>query len=140
MAAEPSGRPPIADEHSRAYWDAAAAGRLLIQRCSACGHLQFYPRRHCTACFAPDPDWQEARGTGRLHTFSVIHRTPNPEFAGECPYVFAVVELDEGVRMSTRIVDTPHDRLACDAPVRVVFTERSGGVTLPTFTLDQEQG
>jgi uncharacterized OB-fold protein len=136
---EATGRAPIADEHSRAYWEAAAAGRLLIQRCAACGHLQFYPRRHCTACLGADPEWHEARGTGRLHTFSVIHRTPNAEFAAECPYVFAVVELDEGVRISARIVDTPHDRLACDVPVHVVFTRGDDGVTLPNFTLDQEQ-
>jgi uncharacterized OB-fold protein len=137
--AEPTGRPPIADDHSRAYWEAAAEGRLLIQRCTACGELQFYPRRHCAACFAPDPEWHEARGTGRLHTYSVIHRTPNAEFAGECPYVFAIVELDEGVRMSARIVDTPHDELVCDARVRVVFTRGSDGTAMPNFTLDQEQ-
>jgi uncharacterized OB-fold protein len=129
---------PIADEHSQAYWDAAAEGRLLIQRCGACGQFQFYPRRHCTACLAPEPEWHEARGTGRLHTFSVIHRTPNAEFAGECPYVFAVVELDEGVRMSARMVDTPHEELACDAPVRVVFTPGPDGLTLPNFSLDPE--
>ena len=129
---------PIADEHSRVYWEAAASHRLLIQRCAECGAFQWYPRRHCTACFAPDPEWHEARGTGRLHTFSVIHRTPNAEFAGECPYVFAIVELDEGVRVSARIVETPHERLACDAPVRVVFTPRPDGVTLPNFTLDAE--
>ena len=129
---------PIPDEHSRAYWAAAAEHRLLIQRCTACGGFQWYPRRHCTACFAPDPEWHEARGTGRLHTFSVIHRTPNAEFAGECPYVFAIVELDEGVRVSARIVESPHEQLVCDAPVRVVFEPGPDGVTLPSFTLDTQ--
>jgi uncharacterized OB-fold protein len=132
-------RPPIPDEHSRAYWDAAADGRLLIQRCSACATHQFYPRRHCVTCFADEPAWVEARGTGRLHTFSVVHRTPNAEFAGDAPYVFAIVELDEGVRVSTRIVDTPHEQLACDMPVRVVFGTTADGFTLPEFTADKER-
>jgi uncharacterized OB-fold protein len=127
-------RTPIPDEHSQAYWDAAAEGRLLIQRCGACGEHQFYPRRHCAACLAPDPEWVEAAGTGRLHTFSVVHRTPNSEFAEDTPYVFAIVELDEGVRMSARVVDVPHDELACDMPVRVVFTPLTDDITLPNFT------
>jgi uncharacterized OB-fold protein len=131
-------RPPIPDEHSRAYWDAAAEGRLLIQRCTACGAHQFYPRRHCASCLAADPEWVQASGRGRLHTYSVVHRTPNPEFAGETPYVFAIVALDEGVRMSARVVDVPHERLACDMPVRVVFATGEDGVTHPSFTADQE--
>jgi uncharacterized OB-fold protein len=64
-----------------------------------------------------------------LHTFSVVHRTPNEEFAGETPYVFAIVELDEGVRLTTRIVDVPFEALRCDMPVEVVFTD-----VLPMFT------
>jgi hypothetical protein len=127
-------RPPIADEHSQAYWDGAANGRLLIQRCTSCGARQFYPRRHCTACFAPEPEWVEAAGTGRLHTYTVVHRTPNPEFAGEAPYVLAIVQLDEGVRVSARILDVPHEELVCDMRVRVVFTPLTDGITLPNFT------
>jgi uncharacterized OB-fold protein len=134
-----SGRPPIPDEHSRAYWDAAAEGRLLIQRCGACATHQFYPRRHCAACLAPEPEWVQARGSGRLHTYSVVHRTPNAEFAGDAPYVFAIVELDEGVRVSARIVDTPHEQLACDMPVRVAFTPGDDGFTYANFTADQER-
>ena len=109
---------PLPDEHSQRYWDALSAGRLLIQRCRVCGAHQFYPRRHCTGCFAADPEWIEARGTGRLHTFSVLHRSANPEFAGDCPYVLGVVELDEGVRLTARI-DVPIEALACDLPVRL---------------------
>jgi uncharacterized OB-fold protein len=119
---------PIPDAHSAAYWEAAADGRLLIQRCSACGAHQFYPRQHCVQCFAADPAWVEARGTGRLHTFTVVHKTPNAEFAHACPYVFAIVELDEGPRIATRVVDVELDALRCDMPVRVVFGD------LPYFT------
>jgi uncharacterized OB-fold protein len=125
---------PVLDDLSRVYWGAACEGRLLLQRCQACGEHQFYPRRHCVHCFAPDPDWVEAKGTGRLHTFSVVHRTSAPGFAGDVPYVFAVVELDEGPRLTANVLDTPLDELACDLPVRVVFTRVSDEIALPNVT------
>jgi uncharacterized protein len=149
------GLPPLTDEFSQAYWDAARDGTLLLQRCAACGGYQFYPRRHCAACFAPDPAWVPASGRGRLHTYTVINRTPNAEFAADCPYVLAIIELDEGPRLTARIVADPADDpagdpaddpaggppdgpaddpaggvaagLACDARVRVVFTPVAGG-------------
>lgn len=129
---------PLMDGHSRHYWEAARAGRLLIQQCVACGAHQFYPRRHCTACFAPEPEWREASGRGTLHTFSVIHRSANPEFSDDTPYVFAIVELEEGVRMATRIVGAPIERLVCDVPVRLSWTEAQGDVRLAVFVLDED--
>ena len=126
------GLAPLADGLSAAYWDAARDGTLLIQRCARCGRHQFYPRAHCAACFAPDPAWVPASGRGRLHTYTVIYRTPNAEFAADCPYVLAIVELDEGPRLTARILgeagDLP-DGLACDARVRVVFTPRTDDKT-----------
>jgi len=141
------GLPPLADQFSQAYWDAARDGTLLIQRCLACGRHQFYPRGHCTACFAPDPEWVPASGRGRLHTYTVVRRTPNAEFAGDCPYVLAIIELDEGPRLTARLVGTAEDAddIACDQRVRAVFTpggdEAGGGqpdraFVLPNFTLD----
>jgi uncharacterized protein len=121
------GLAPLADGFSQAYWDAARAGTLLIQRCATCGRYQFYPRGHCAACFAPDPAWVPASGRGRLHTYTVVNRTPNAEFAADCPYVLAIVELDEGPRLTARIVgEAGHlaDGLVCDARVGVVFTPR----------------
>lgn len=126
--------PVLGDDLSRAYWGAAREGRLLVQRCRACGEHQFYPRRHCVHCFAPDPEWVEAKGTGRLHTFSVVHRTATPGFAEEVPYVFGIVELDEGPRLTVNVVDTPLEELRCDLPVRVVFTRVTDELALPDVT------
>jgi uncharacterized OB-fold protein len=128
---------PIADAHSAKWWEAAADGRLLLQRCNACGARQFYPRAHCTSCLAPDPAWVEASGTGTLHTFTVVRKTPNAAFADDCPYVFAIVELDEGPRVTTRIVDADPAVLRCDQPVRVVFPEIDGEPVLPCFTPEE---
>lgn len=126
---------PLTDRLSEVYWQAARAQRLLIQRCAACGSHQFYPRSHCRSCLAADPEWVQASGRGRLHTFSVVYRSTNPEFAGDCPYVFGIVELDEGVRLSTRIIHTPIDQLACDAAVEIAWPPQPTEPPLPVFTL-----
>jgi uncharacterized protein len=129
------GLAPLADQFSQRYWSAARAGTLLIQRCLACGRYQFYPRGHCVHCFAPDPEWTPASGRGRLHTYAIIHRTPNAEFAAGCPYVLAIIELDEGPRMTARIVGPVGD-IACDQPVHAVFTPDGQAGVLPNFALD----
>ncbi|NLT06477.1 MAG: Zn-ribbon domain-containing OB-fold protein [Solirubrobacterales bacterium] len=123
---------PYPDELSDAWYEATAAGRLLIQRCGACERRQFYPRARCVHCHADALEWIEASGRGRLHSFSTVHYTPNAEFSDDVPYVFALVDLDEGVRVSTRIAGATEEELACDMPVRVVF-EAQGELTLPLF-------
>lgn len=135
MPDEP-GLSPLADQFSRAYWDAAREGTLLIQRCRTCGRYQFYPRGHCVHCFAPDPEWTPASGRGRLHTYAIIRRTPNAEFAAECPYVLAIIELDEGPRMTARIIGKADD-IACDQRVHAVFTPAGQAGVLPNFALDK---
>jgi uncharacterized OB-fold protein len=130
-----SGVAPLPDELSEAYWDAAAEGRLLIQRCLSCGQYQFYPRRHCAHCFGPDPVWHRACGRGRVHTYTVVRQTPNAEFRADCPYVLAIIELDEGPRLTGRIVGASPGEVACDASVQVVFSAGPQNLMLPNFSL-----
>lgn len=128
-----AGAAPRPDEHSGAYWEAAAQGRLLIQRCGGCGGMQFYPRPFCAGCLEPDPEWVEASGRGRLHTFSVVHRSADVRFAADLPYVLAIVALEEGVQVTTRIVDADPEALRCDMPVEVAFRPGPEGFALPCF-------
>jgi uncharacterized OB-fold protein len=129
------GLAPLTDQFSQRYWHAAREGTLLIQRCRTCGRYQFYPRGHCVHCFTADPEWTPASGRGRLHTYTVVERTPNAEFAADCPYVLAIIELDEGPRLTTRILGEAED-VACDQRVRVVFTPAGPAGVLPNFALD----
>ncbi len=89
---------PAPDAVSGPFWEAASEGRLLYQQCRSCGHRQFYPRALCTACGA-DPEWAEASGRGTVHTFTVVRQYGGRPFRDELPYVVAIVELEEGVRM-----------------------------------------
>lgn len=122
---------PIVEELNRPYWDAAREGRLLLQHCTTCGLFQFYPRPSCLRCSSGDLEWKGASGNGRLHTFSVVQRTADRAFADDVPYVFGVVELEEGPRVTVNVVDTPLDQLRCDLPVRMVFTELGPDVSIP---------
>jgi uncharacterized OB-fold protein len=124
---------PIPEALSSEYYAAAAQGRLVVQRCPACERLQFYPRAHCASCHVGVPEWHDVSGRGVVHTFSVVRYTPNEEFADECPYVLAIVDLEEGVRMTSRIVGIAPEEVVCDMPVTVVFEARDG-FTLPWFT------
>ena len=119
-------RIPIPDALSEQYWAAAAEGRLLIQRCTSCARVQFYPRGHCANCLQPDPEWVAASGRGVLHSFSVVRRTPNVDFADQTPYIFALVDLDEGVRITTNVVDADPATLTCGTPVSIVFVDKDG--------------
>jgi uncharacterized OB-fold protein len=129
---------PLPDAFSTVYWDAARKSRLLIQQCTQCRRYQFYPRQHCVECLAPEPEWVPAAGRGTLHSYTTVHRTPNPEFAGLTPYIFALVDLDEGVRITTNVVDVGDRPLRCGDRVRIVFRPLVDGVVLPCATPDFE--
>ena len=122
---------PVLDDLSRPYWEAARKGTLLLQRCATCGRHQFYPRPFCLSCAGSDLEWVEATGTGTLHTFAVVHRTADPAFADDVPYVFAVVELSEGPRLTVNVVDTPSESLRCDMRVRIIFADVGDDAAIP---------
>jgi uncharacterized OB-fold protein len=115
------------------FWDAAKDERLLIQRCDSCGRHYFYPRPFCPHCASDDVVWHEVSGRGRLVSYVINHRPLPP---AEGPQIIALVQLDEGVRLLTNIVDAAPDpaALTLDAPVRVTFQQR-GEYKLPVFRL-----
>lgn len=121
---------PETDPVSRPFWEAAAEGRLLFQECPVCGHRQFYPRALCTACGA-DPVWAEASGRGTVHTYTIVRQYGGPPFRDELPYVVAVVELEEGIRMLGNVTDCPVDDVAVGMPVEAYAVAAAEGVGVP---------
>ena len=120
---------PVPDAVTQPFWDGVAEGVLRIQRCQACGRPVFYPRAVCPHCTRGELTWVEASGLGTVHTFTVVHRAP-PEHREDVPYVVALVELDEGVRMMTRLVDVEPSAVAVGLPVEVAVR---GEPKLPYF-------
>jgi uncharacterized OB-fold protein len=124
---------PTPDEHSSVFWDAARQGRLLIERCRACGRTHFYPRPFCPHCWSDDVGWEEASGRATLYTYSVVHRNDLPPFAERVPYITAIVDLEEGVRAMTNVVDCDLDELEVDMPLEVTFEAINEDFTIPVF-------
>jgi len=110
------------------YFEAAAQGKLLFKQCEDCGKPHHYPRGFCPFCFSDKVSWREAKGTGKVHTYSVTRR------AGPIPYCIAYVELDEGVILMTNIVDCDLDAVRIGQKVKVAFKQSAGGVAVPMFT------
>ena len=133
MTAGPRFDLPTPEHDTLPYWEAAREGRLLIRRCGACGRAGFYPRPFCPTCWSDDVRWETASGRATLYTYSVIHQNELPPFHAWLPYVAAIVELEEGPRMMTNLVDFDVDRIAIGMPLEVVFREHSDTITAPVF-------
>lgn len=121
---------PEADETSGPFYEGAMEGRLMLMKCGDCGTMRLPSRQHCDVCLSSEYTYQEASGRGTLRTFGVMHQRYHPGF--ELPYNVAIVELEEGPRITTNIVGAAAAELRVDMPV-VVEWERHEDVALPKF-------
>ena len=124
---------PFPDDVTTPWWEATKEGRLLLQSCEDCGHIQHYPRAVCIGCAGTNLVWIESAGNGIVDSFTVVHRAPSPAFTA--PYVIARVRLSEGPTLLTRIVGAEESELACDKPVALAWESLSDGHQLPVFQL-----
>lgn len=115
------------------FFDAARRGELAVQRCGACGTHRFPPRPLCSTCLSTDAEWVTVAGTGEVFSFNVMHQVYHPAFASEVPYAVVVVKLDEGVKLTSNLVDLPVDQIRIGMRVKAVFEKLSDEVTLPKF-------
>ena len=132
---EPDRPLPQATAETAPFWEAARAGRLLVQRCSACNHTQFYPRAFCTNCLSNKTGWVDASGLGSIYSYTVCRIAASPAFESRLPLTVAMIDLDEGVRMLANIVDSDVDRIDVGARVAVCFERIDETCTLPQFKL-----
>jgi uncharacterized OB-fold protein len=113
------------------YFDYCRRGELRIQRCRSCSSFVFYPRAVCPTCTSDELDWVQARGTGTVHTFTVQHRDL-PGFEGQAPFVVAIIELEEGVRLMSQVMGEPDD-VSVGMAVRVEFASIGDSFQVPVF-------
>jgi len=114
------------------YWDGAKEGELRLQQCNACGNTYFPPRPFCPECGSRDVKVTKASGKGRLYSY-IINHLPSPGFEG--PFAVAIVELEEGPRLMSNILEceqTP-EALELDMPLEVTFEKLSDEIMLPQF-------
>ena len=121
-------RDPNLNPGDEPYFAAAGEGKLMLKKCKDCGKVHHYPRAICPFCFSQNLEWQQAKGTGEIYTFSVTRRgTPTP-------YAIGYVTLDEGPKLMTNIVNCDLDALKCGQKVKVCFIKSENGTSVPMFT------
>ena len=121
-------------DYQTVYWDKLAAGSLWLQFCPACGQYVFYPRQHCPFCWNSGLDWRQVSGEGHLYSYSIVYVSALPEFKDQVPYIYALVELSEGIRLTANLIECPLDQLKVGLPVKLALVKKDGK-TLPLFKL-----
>ena len=132
--ADYTGPLPVPSPETRPFWDAAKRHELVLPRCRPCGAFFYYPRGACPRCLSADLEWLPVSGRGTLHTFTVVARGQKGFPLGPA-YVLAIVELEEGPRMMTNLVDVAPDpaTIRIGMPVEVVFQDATPEIALPRF-------
>lgn len=124
---------PRGEEFNGEFYQFCKQHELRFQRCRDCGAWRHMPRESCQACGSFNWAWERVAGKGQVFSWTVIHRALHPGFAAELPYAAVVVELEEGVRIVSHVLDLPVDQLRVGLPVEVVFDDVTPEVTLPKF-------
>jgi uncharacterized OB-fold protein len=122
---------PAMNEDTRFFWAGAQAGELRIQRCGECGTLRHPPGPMCPHCHSGRRGYVVASGRGEVFSFVVHHHPPVP--GREAPFVVAVVDLPEGVRVTGNVLGVPPDQVRIGMPVEVVFERVDDDLVLPQW-------
>ena len=122
---------PIVTDDSAVFWDAAADGRLVAQRCGSCQRLRHPPRPMCPRCGSLDVEVAALSGRGTIYSFAILHHPQNPAF--DYPVLAVLVDLEEGVRVVSNLTGVDAGDVRIGMPVEVGFVPTSGGATIPVF-------
>ncbi|MDQ1424639.1 MAG: uncharacterized protein QOD72_2137 [Acidimicrobiaceae bacterium] len=124
---------PVPIDVTRPFWDGLGVDEVRLQQCRACAAWVFYPRPRCSTCLSDTLDWHTVSGRGTVYTFTVARQATHPAFAGQVPQLLAIVELAEGVRITTTLVGLTPDDVRIGLPVTPVFDHGGDGITLLRF-------
>lgn len=128
---------PTGNPVAEPYWSGLKQGRLLFQRCRKCTQAWLPARECCPRCLSPEVDWVESAGRGKVVSWIVYHTAYDDAFKDRVPYDVTLVELDEGLRMLTNVVDGQAGKaLKVDARVKLKI-EAEGDLALARFELDR---
>lgn len=115
------------------FWEGCRRHELLLAACTDCGALHLPPGPVCPRCFSDRLDWQKASGRGVVSAWTVVHQAWFPVFKADLPYNAVQVELAEGPRLTTDLVDVANDAIQVGMAVEVVFDDVTDEFTLPRF-------
>lgn len=124
---------PLMQGLTKEFYEWCKKHELRFQRCSDCGAWRHVPREMCAECGSMRWEWAKSSGRGKVFTWTVVARAMHPAFMEDVPYAPVVVEMEEGVRLVSWVVDCPPEELEMGMPVEVVFDDVTPEVTLPKF-------
>lgn len=132
--AEVASKPvPVVSAWAKPFWEGTERGELVLQHCGDCSKYVFYPRVICPHCSSENLTWEPVSGNGKIYSFTVVYNNSPSAFKADVPYVVAVIELDEGVRMLSNIIECDVEDVKFDMPVTVVFERLNEEFVLPKF-------
>ncbi len=124
---------PQSTPWSKPFWEGCKKHELLIQKCQDCQKYIFYPKMFCPDCLSSNLKWVKSSGKGKVYSYMVVYSYQPTEFDEDLPYVVAIIELEEGVRLMSDVIGCPPETVNCDMKVGVVFDDVTEEVTLPKF-------
>lgn len=125
---------------SAPYWEGLKGGRLLYLRCRHCGHRWLPAREACPRCLTAEPSWEESKGRGKVVSWVVYHLAYHEAFKARLPYDVTLVELDEGPRLLTNVVDSQAGKRLALGSVVYLKIEHEGELALARFSLEHPAG
>jgi uncharacterized protein len=128
---EPTRPAPILTDDNHFYWDAALEGRIVAQQCQGCGRLRHPPRPMCPHCHSLDCDVIDLSGNGEVYSYAVLHHPQNPAF--EYPVIAALIDLSEGIRVMSNLVEIEPADITIGMPVTVEFRPTRHDGAVPVF-------
>ena len=128
------GKPvPVLDGTAGEFYQYCQHHELRFQRCTQCGTWRHVPRDMCAECGSWQWEWAQSSGRGTLFTWTVVTLPMHPAFKDEVPYAVCLIDMEEGPRIVSRIVDVAPQDLRMGLPVEVIFDAVTPEVTLPRF-------
>jgi uncharacterized OB-fold protein len=126
---------PQVEALSEPFWAAAREGRLVIQRCSACGAFRHLPHVMCASCQSSECEWVESAGQGTVFTYTIVTHSVHEATKSVVPYNVALVQLDDcgGVLLPSNVVECPPEAVHVGMAVKVVFERVDDEIAIPRF-------
>lgn len=124
---------PAMEIDTAPYWEACRRHELRTQRCLDCGTYRFPPRAICYNCGSFKAEWARTSGRGKIYSWVVPHHPVHPATKELVPYAVVLVELEEGPRMITHIVDCQWGEIYAEMPVELVWEDVDEDLSLPKF-------
>ena len=132
---------PVPNQWTKPFWDNAKAGKLTMQHCKSCGHIQHPPYPTCTNCVSDDLAFEPIEGKGTIYAYTLMYHTGDKRFASAVPYASIIVEMDAapGALMAGNLLDAEYTEAKVGRRVEVTFQKLNDDFTLPQFRLAKEQ-